>query len=122
MSFRPSYINLDTLHAICKGDKDKRLRYLNQFLKMIPLSIQKLRLDIEEEDRNKLLKEIHFMSPQLAFFGIDGFSDVLKKEKVTERVSFDVLKSKILKEISNIEKALEEVKEIIDNQSNGTNV
>jgi HPt (histidine-containing phosphotransfer) domain-containing protein len=118
LALQPSYINLDTLHAICKGDKDKKLRYLNQFLEMIPLSIQKLKLDIEEEDRSKLLKEIHFMSPQLVFFGIDDFSDLMKREKELELLPFDELKCQVLDGLNEIERALVEVGAIIENQSN----
>ena len=113
---QPSYINFDTLHATCKGDKDKERRYLNQFIKMIPLSIQKLKLDIKEEDRSRLLKEIHFMAPQLVFFGIDYFSDLMKREKEIEHLPFNVLKNQVLAGINKIQSALEEVKTIIENQ------
>ena len=120
MALQVSYISLDALHAICKGDKDKKLKYLKQFLEMIPLSIQKLTLDIEEEDRVKLMKEIHFMSPQLVFFGIDDFSDLMKTEKEFHNLPFDVLKAHLIKALIKIESALKEVETIVENQSNSS--
>ena len=76
------------------------------------------KLDIEKEDRSKLLNEIHFMSPQLVFFGIDDFSDLMKREKEIEHLPFDVLKSQVLEGLNKIEIALEEAGAIIENQSN----
>lgn len=116
MAAQTSYINLDTLHAICKGDKEKKLKYLNQLLEMIPSSIQKLKLDIEEEDRSRLMREIHFMLPQLMFFGLDDFSDLMKKEKGLEYLPFDELSRKVIEGISKIERALEEAEAIVDNE------
>lgn len=84
--------------------------------------MQKLKTHIKEKDRNKLLKEIHFMSPQLVFFGIEDFSDLLKRDKVTEQLSFEEIESQVLEGISTIEKALIEVREIIDNQSKGISI
>ncbi len=118
LSFQPLYINLDTLHDYCKGDKDKELRFLMQFLEMIPLSIHKIQLNIEEKDRSKLLKEIHFMSPHLLFFGIEDFSDLTKREKEIEHLPFDVLKSQVFDGLDRIERAIEEARTIIENQSN----
>jgi len=106
-------INLEGLNKLCKGDETKKLKYLKQFLKMISLSIQKLKLATEKGDRTLTLKELHFMSPQLLFFGIDDFSVLMERPSNDEVLSFEALKSQIEKGISKIEKALKEVESII---------
>ena len=106
-------INLERLNKLCKGNKTKKLKYLKQFLEMIPLSIQKLKFAMEKGDRTTILKEFHFMSPQLLFFGIDDFSVLMERPSNDEVLSFEALKSQIEKGISKIEKALKEVESII---------
>lgn len=120
MQKHTSNINLEGLNNLCKGNETKKHKYLKQFLKMIPLSIQKLKFATEEGDRTTILKEFHFISPQLLFFGIDDMSLLMEKERENEGLSFDALKNQIDKIIIKIEKALKEVESIIENKSNNT--
>lgn len=120
MQKHTSNINLEGLNKLCKGNETKKLKYLKQFLEMISLSIQKLRLATEKGVRTTVMKEFHFMSPQLVFFGINDISVLMEKERENEGLSFDVLKNQIDKVIIKIEKALEEVESIIENKSNNT--
>ena len=118
MEEQASHINLDALNALCKGDKDKKARYLHQFIKMQTPSIKKLKSDLETENRSGVVGEIHFMSPQLQFFGIDDFKDLLRREKESPFLQFNELRSRVLEGIDCIEKAMEEVKAILEDQSN----
>lgn len=120
MQKHTSNINLAGLNKLCKGNETKKLKYLKQFLEMISLSIQKLRLATEKGDRTTVMKEFHFMSPQLVFFGINDISVLMEKERENDGLSFDLLKDQIEKTITKIEKALEEVESIIENKSNNT--
>lgn len=120
MQTHTSNINLEGLNKLCKGNETKKLKYLKQFLEMISLSIQKLRLATEKGDRTTVMKEFHFMSPQLVFFGINDISVLMEKERANDGLSFDLLKDQIEKAITKIEKALEEVESIIENKSNNT--
>lgn len=111
-------INLEGLNKLCKGNETKKLKYLKQFLEMIPLSIQKLKHTTEKGDRSETLKELHFMSPQLVFFGINDASVLLKREKKNEDLSFEMLKHQIDIDIIKIEKVLIEVESIIEKKTN----
>lgn len=111
-------INLKQLNKLCKGNEARELKYLKQFLEMISLSIQKLKLATEKGDRTKVMKEIHFMLPQLVFFGVDVFSVLMEHDRKVKGLPFIKLKNQVKKAHSKIEKVLEEVKTIIEIQSN----
>ncbi len=110
-----SYIKLKELHKLCKGDKDRELNYLKQFLDMITVSIQKIKLAIEKGDRETIVKELHYMSPQLMFFGINDFSILMERVQKKDELSFDLLRNQVDKGIFNINKALKEVESLIEN-------
>lgn len=118
MQTHTSNINLEELNKHCKGNETKKLKYLKQFLEMIPLSIQKLKLAAKKGNRNEALKELHFMSPQLVFFGINDASVLLKRERENEGLSFEMLKNQIDIDIIKIEKALKVVGGIIEKKTN----
>lgn len=111
-------ISLEALHQLCKGDKKKELTYLNNLLEMMSLSIVKLKLASKNEDRPAIMKELHFMSPQLVFYGIEYIADLMEKEKTKEELSIEELKNQLDKSILKIENVLKYVEHIIDNQLN----
>jgi len=113
-------ISLEALHQLCKGDKKKELTYLNNLLEMMSLSIQKLKLASKNEDRSAIMKELHFMSPQLVFYGIESSVVLMEQEKTRRDLSFEKLKNQLKKSILKIENSLQEVQHIIDIQSNNS--
>ena len=115
MGEHPSYINLEALHELCEGNKNKENKYLNKFLEMMPISIQKLKFATKQEDRTAIMKELHFMSPQLVFYGIENFAVLINSVQANKDLSFEELKNQLDRSIITIEKALKEVSHIIEN-------
>jgi len=107
------YIKLEGLLELCKDNEDRKHKYIIQFLEMIPQSIQKLKFATEKKDRSTIVKELHFMNPQLVFFGIDDYSVLMDKVRKVEGLPFDVLLIEINRGIVRIEKALKEVEWLI---------
>ena len=68
------YIKLDNLDRLCKGDKNKRIKYLEQYLELIPSSVTRIELAMKQQDKTALAKEIHYIKPQLMFFGMEDSS------------------------------------------------
>ena len=118
MKYQESIINLQELNKLCKGNVDKELKYMRLFTELIPLNIHKLKLSIEKEDRDMVMKEIHFMSPHLLFFGIN---DLTKFLEINEDLSFDSLKKQINNCIIKIEKAIIIVENLIEVKLNNYN-
>lgn len=108
-----SYIIFERLNRLCGSDKDKKLKYLNRFDQMLPVCIEKMKRAIEEKDERKLMQEVHFISPQLVFFGINDFSLLLEADQKKDGVSFDQLSKQIETSIVKIEKALKEIEDYI---------
>ncbi|MFK5855448.1 MAG: hypothetical protein QM503_04900 [Bacteroidota bacterium] len=117
-----SNINLKVLNKLCKGNETRKLNYLKQFLEMIPLSVQKIKFAIDKGDRKTILKELHYMSPQLVFFGIDDYYVVMENIRKGENILFNELKKQIDIGIVRIENAIIEVEELVIYQSNNSKI
>ena len=113
-----SNINLEKLSKLSKGGVNKDIKYLNQFAEMIPLSLKKLKHAIDKNDRRLIMLELHFMSPQLLFFGINDTSLLMEKEQSNKGLTSNSLKDALEEAIINIEKAVSEVEVLIKNKSN----
>jgi HPt (histidine-containing phosphotransfer) domain-containing protein len=70
IQWNSAYIDLKNLINLSRGDKDRMLKYLNQFQDLIPSRVESLKNSLEVEDRKMVRQILHQMSPQLQFFGI----------------------------------------------------
>jgi len=104
-----NHINIESLIELCKDDKIKQLKYLKQFLDLIPISKDRLEYCIKTKNRVELLGEIHYMLPQLIFFGIHDFTNILKKKDDPIPLTFEELTNYIKPGLIKIDKALEEI-------------
>jgi len=103
------------LIQIARGDKKRVLKYLNQFMELIPERIEHLKKSIGEEDRKKTRQLLHQMSPQLQFFGImQVIPPIQRLEKEYETIEIESLKMMVQNIISTLEEACEEVKTILE--------
>lgn len=108
------YLNLDSLNDLCKGDHSKYLKYLKQFSTLIPVSIINIEKSLEEENTEKIFQEIHFIHPQLLFFGIDDFSKIMNKKPQLIQVPGTELRMHLNTSLLKIKKALVEVDQLIE--------
>ncbi len=111
-----TYINPENLIQISRGDKKRLLKYLNQFMELIPDRIEILKEYLEAEDRKMTRQILHQMSPQLQFFGIpDIMIPIRRLEHEYETMPFLELKTLIDDILENLEGALSEVEWIVEN-------
>lgn len=109
-----NYINPKNLIQISREDKNRLLKYLNQFRELIPPRIEKLKQYLEAEDRKMTRQILHQMSPQLQFFGIpDVMIPIRRLEHEYETMPFNELKTLIDDILLNLEGALKEVEWIV---------
>jgi len=74
-----TFINLNNVEAICRGDKARKLKYLKQFFELIPQRMDYLKLSLRNGDRIMIRQILHKMSPQLQFFGIKGVTTPIQR-------------------------------------------
>lgn len=72
---------------------------------------------MEEENTEKIFQEIHFMLPQLQFFGIDDFTEIMTRKPDTIQFSGIELKMQINSAITKIKMAIVEVDQIVEHLS-----
>ena len=112
-----SYINLNNLEAISRGDKSRMQKYLRQFLELIPDRSNQLRKALLNEDRVQLRQILHKMSPQLQFFGIqDIIVPIQRLEFEYQTMPHEELTRLINEIISKLEGAINEVSRLIDSK------
>lgn len=78
-NWNANVINLTELIHISSGDKNRMLKYLQQFKELIPIRIENLRERLDAGDRKKIRQLLHQMSPQLQFFGIPNIVIPLRR-------------------------------------------
>ena len=74
-------VDLKGLLQVCNGDQEKKVRYLNQFCKLVRERVKLLRQATLDNNLEGIRKEVHRMSPQAEFFGIH---QVVQLKKVLE--------------------------------------
>lgn len=112
-------IELSNLHSICDGDRVKEIRYLKQFITLIPGRIKLLRKAMKEDNFIKIRREVHKMSPQAEFFGIRQvvkLKNILEIEQ--EIYSEEELKTLISDIIIILESATNEIRFLLTNEFN----
>ena len=107
-----NYINLNNLNRLCIGDENKRIKYLQQYLELIPVSVIRIHTALEKVDKSALAKEIHHIQPQLMFFGMDKLLLVNFQDETNENLfsRMDKLLEYIKNSILEVEITLQEIK------------
>jgi len=118
MSAKYNYINLSKLENLCRKDNGRFLRYLYQFSETIPLSIIKLEEYLKEENRTAILQEIHFMLPQLLFFGFEDFKSINEKNSGKDQMTMTEIHKNLSSALLNLKKAINEVDHLIKQTDN----
>lgn len=100
------YFDLTRTERLCKGDSEKINRYLIQFSTLMTPKVAELEEHIALGDKEAIRKVIHFMAPQLEFFGRAKFRIILNELNTTKKteISADQL-AQISSEIYQIKKA-----------------
>jgi HPt (histidine-containing phosphotransfer) domain-containing protein len=111
-----TYIDPQNLIAISRGDKNRMLKYLNQFQELIPQRIENLKEHLQTEDRKKIRQILHQMSPQLQFFGIPEVVDPIRAlELEYETMPIEDLKSLVTDILIKLDHASKEVEQVLKN-------
>ena len=109
-----TYINPQNLIAISRGDKNRMLKYLNQFQELIPQRIENLKEHLQAEDRKMIRQILHQMSPQLQFFGIPGVVIPIKRlEHEYETMPIENLKMLVNDILVKLDYANKEVEQVL---------
>jgi hypothetical protein len=106
-------IKLDRLNHLCGKDKAKKRQFLLQFLELVPPTLEQIKAGLKNGDRQKVRKGIHFLAPQLSFFGISDFTLILGQLDAQPRVPLEKLKGTIEQSLLKINKAVGEVRQMI---------
>ena len=110
-----TFINLDNVISISRGNTDRMIKYLNQFQELIPERLQQLKKALDNNDRKQIRQVLHKMSPQLQFFGIqDIIKPIQRLEFEYDTMSFLELEALGNDIIYKLEGATKEVSQIIE--------
>jgi HPt (histidine-containing phosphotransfer) domain-containing protein len=115
IQWNSAYLDLEKLISLSRGDKDRMLKYLNQFQDLIPSRVESLKISLEAEDRKMVRQILHQMSPQLQFFGIpDVIGPVKRLELEYETMPFQDLELLIFDILEKLDEACKEVDSILE--------
>ena len=116
IDWNTTYINPQKLLTISRGDKNRLLKYLNQFQELIPQRIENLMESLDSEDRRMIRQILHQMSPQLQFFGIPGVVDPIRRlEDEYEIMPMEDLEFLVNDILMKLDKASKEVALVLEN-------
>ncbi len=107
------HIKLDRLDQLCGKNKVKKHQFLLQFLELVPPVLEQVKVGLKNRDREKVRKGIHFLAPQLSFFGISDFTLILGQLDAQPPASLEKLKGTIEQSLLKINKAMAEVRQMI---------
>ena len=109
-----TFINLENLVSIARGDSDRMLKYLKQFQELIPERLEQLKDALAENDRKQTRQILHKMSPQLQFFGIQDVAFPIQRlEMEYETMPLFELNALVNDIINKLEGAISEVTKTI---------
>ncbi|MFC4722382.1 hypothetical protein ACFO5O_08615 [Geojedonia litorea] len=74
-----TFINLQNVEAISRGDQQQVLKYLKQFNALIPERLYYLKKALLIQDRKEIRQILHKMSPQLQFFGVPNITTPIRR-------------------------------------------
>lgn len=116
MNLKPntSFVNLENLNQLSRGDQAMEHKYLKQFIELIPERMEKLNSGLKSEDRVMVRQTLHAMIPQLNFFGVPNVVEAIQKLEVEYKIlPMPQLKQMVQDILFILQKALDEVKEIL---------
>lgn len=109
MKHKTKHIDLSNVETISRGDDERILKYLNQFNHLIPERLVQLQKAVDAQDRPKIRRIVHQMSPQIQFFGISNILPTIQKlELEYESIVFEDLKAQVAQIINTLENSLAE--------------
>lgn len=108
-------IDLQNIINISRGNPDHILKYLKQFVELIPERLKDLKISLENGDRMMIRQILHKMSPQLQFFGIKNVTTPIQRmEFEYQSMPINELEQLVNDIITKLEEAVAEVSKIID--------
>lgn len=116
IKWNSKYLDLQNLISISRGDQSRMLKYLNQFMELIPQRIKNLEEYLIVKDRKMIRQTLHQMSPQLQFFGIPEVVPPIRRlEHEYETMPFEELVSLVKKILIKLDGAIKEIELILKN-------
>lgn len=123
ITFRPKLtffmpVDLERLDRLCKGNSEKKKRYLRQFLEMIPPAIGEIGAALAANDSQTVRQRTHFLAPQLAFFGINDFILIQKQFGAQPPTAIlNDLRKAIEQAVDKTNQATTEVQKLLNDQN-----
>ncbi len=103
------------LIRLTKGDMERQLKYLNQFLSLVPENTAQLTKSLELKDRQQVKQLLHKMKPQLLFFGLPGIGSLVQSIEIAyEKMPMKEMEQVVEKIIEIIHNALDEVEVLVN--------
>ena len=108
-------IDLQNIINISRGNPDHILKYLKQFMELIPERLKDLKISLENGDRMMIRQILHKMSPQLQFFGVKNVTTPIQRmEYEYQSMPINELEQLVNDIIAKLEEAVAEVSKIIE--------
>ena len=90
------------------------LKYLTQFVELVPARSKEIKKAIDEGDRTTVRKLIHKLSPQIQFFGITEFTQLKQKlEYEYAEMHMSEMQTLVKSLLDKLEQARQEVEKVI---------
>ena len=103
------FLDIHHLIKISRGDKNRMLKYLDQFQALIPQRIKDLEEALQLEHRSQIQELLHQMLPQIHFFGIPKVLPSIEKiELEYQSIPMPEMNSMVLAIIRNLNQAIAE--------------
>ena len=116
INWNVSFIDPQNLLTLTRNDKTRMLKYLNQFLELIPSRVESLKNSMRTEDRKMIRQILHQMSPQLQFFGIPGVViGIRRMEHEYETISIEELNRIVNDILLKLEGATKDIEMVLNN-------
>lgn len=118
----PQPVNLERLERLCKGDLEKKQLYLRRFLELVPPGVDQIQTGLRATDGELVRQTIHFLVPQLVFFGIAEFSEILEKLGPSpDQAILAKLRAPIEQAVEQVQKAVFEIEKTLNDLQQNSN-
>ena len=111
-------VNLERLDRLCKGDLQKKQKYLQQFLELVPPKASEVLAGLRANDEMLVRQSVHFLAPHLSFFGIPDFAEILEDLGAKpDQEKLRILSTRIEQAVDKAHAAATEVNDMLKNIS-----
>lgn len=110
-------IDLSSVDQISRGDREKKMRYLKQFVELMGERSQAIVEGLKASDLAAIQKIVHSMSPQLKFFEVKGSEQAAVNIQQPDLALTDDLRKEIGDFVTCVQTSIQEVAEIIESNS-----